>query len=214
MIRKGWEITIFIIIFISCGLILLSPILRWKATLPINRGMTAEEVIFETYPQLEKYECEYEYYAKWDYLFVFTETFDKFEKKYNYQFDIGYKNRNSGYILKLPGMTFGEIYDYKVGVITLDNKEVISFEIRRYFKTDYVIIFKERNAKGAEFFVNDKPMDRITFKKHNQTRWVYVTNNISQNFKIYAIYKDQVIDLIDASQIRNAFEEAGNGFFN
>lgn len=212
MIRKGWEIAIFIAIFVICGLLILSPIMRWKASLPINAGLTAEQVIEQEYPHVAQQEYNYDYTTKDNYMFLFVDKADAKEDSIGYNFYIGFKNSQSGYILKLPGLNFGDIYDLKVDANRLDNEEVLSLQVRRYFGSEYVIMLEQRNANGIEFFVNGEEMDSITYE--GDTKWIDVAKDLTDDFEIYAMYEGEKIDVVNGSQIISGFEESGYGLFN
>lgn len=212
MIRKGWEIAIFVAIFVISGLLILSPMMRWKASLPINAGMTAEQIIEQEYPHVAQQEYDYVYTTKDNYLFLFVDKADAREDSIGYNFDIGFKNSQSGYIVKLPGLNFGDIYDLKVAVTRLNNEEVLSLQVRRYFGSEYVIMLEQKDADGIEFFVNGEQMDSITYR--NDTKWIDVVKNPTNDFKIYAMYEGEKIDIANGSQIKSAFKESGYGLSN
>lgn len=202
MINVRWERALFIILFVVCLVIVGMQFIQIKATLPINAGMTPEQVIKVTYPKIVQDDRNYKYTIIDDYLFLCVET-----KPGYYDFDIGYRNDQSGFILELPGLVTGDIYKKEHKVVPLNGHRNIYVGVRRYFKSDFVITIIPININDIEFFSNDIKMESIYGDWNDDTRWIDVID-LSKDIEIHAVSKGEKIYVINLDEIREMFGES------
>lgn len=209
MIGRKLEIAVFVVIFFVCLFLTIPPILRIKAaTLPINVGMSADEVIKEAHPDIEQKGYDYRYTTQGDYLFVYVMTDNGIS-----EFNVGYKNDVSGYILNLPGLVGGDIADSRMGMITLGEDQALSILVKRYFDTDYIIMITELNKPDVTVYVDGVEMETIS-SPGGDVRWVHVITDLSQVNEIYAMYKGEKIHIASGQQIEKAFKEGSHAIIH
>lgn len=201
MIKKGFEITIFVLIFLVSAILFGQFLLHQKAELPLNVGITPEEVILSTYPEIEKEDLEYNYNIQNGYLLLYRETTDG-----KCEFEVGYKNDNSGYILELPGIFVrgSYIYDFKSFSIELENKSAVSIHAYKYFD-DYILEFRFIGEGDAEFFCDMIKIEPFICEATGKSKNIIVINDTSKTYMFTCDYNGKMYDLADTERIIDLF---------
>ena len=200
MIKRGFEITIFILIFFITGILLMPFFLQMKAKLPLNAGMTTEEVIISTYPELKDKDLYYNYKIENGYLLLYRETLDG-----NCKFEIGYKNDNSGYIIELPGVFLrGDISKIKTYITELENGFAVSININKYFDS-YILEFVRIGREDAEFYCNSNIIEPFMCEATGESKYILVIEDISQNYRFTCQSNGKTYDLVDMQTILDLY---------
>ena len=199
MLHYKAERAIFIIIFLVCFIVVgfYATDLKYNV-LPLNKGLTPEQVIENEFPQTGDKDLNYKYKIDGDYLFVCWES------GYNLcNFDFALRNHNSGFMFDVPGIKFGSNSKTNIGVFELDKKSITSV----IYKTDhhYIIEFHEIQKSDIHIFLNDTKIEPFTFDDAVNQYWVAVIADTDTMVEINCIYQGQRTHIFNADEIKSMF---------
>ena len=167
MLNHKLEKAIFIVIFIVVAVVIGYYATQMKAyILPINSELTPEKVIKLEYPEIERKHLDYHYFIKDDFLFLCFES----ETGYS-DFDIAFRNEESGFMFDVPGSTVGLIYKSQNKYTVLKNGPIINAYIRKYNNKYAVIILEPLDNSRVDVYINNKEMQELSFEGASNAVW-------------------------------------------
>ena len=166
--------------------------------MPINAGMTLEEVIESNYPDIEK--DDYKYIIQDNFAFI---TIEPQEGKGF--FKVAYKNDTSGYILELPGMLQGIIYDRESKPVLYKDSALAIPNYYKYFDKYYVVELSGFGLVDVEFYCKEKDLITLTLEDSGETKWYMVVSDLSEDFEIMCDFKSDAIHVINKQELLDLF---------
>jgi len=200
MLNSKAEKTIFIMIFIAFYIIFGYYAAQIKAyELPINKGLTPEQIIESEFSNIKQQNLNYKYFIKDDFLFVSID--------YNTgycDYDIAVKNKNSGFMFDVPGTIVGLIYQRKDIYTMLKDDKILQTTIYKY-GSKYAIVISDLFNRDINIYINDEEIDPFTFNNCLNTCWADVFSDVSKEFEIYCVYEGYRYHLVNETEIKAKF---------
>jgi|AGTN01.2.fsa_nt_gi hypothetical protein len=202
MLNTKTERGIFIIIFVIILFVvsLYATQLKYN-TLPINKGLSAEQVIEQEYPELKRNELQYKYVVIDKYLFVCRETYGGV-----LDFSFAFKNENSGFMFDIPGLkTGGTGIIIKSNGVNLPDSSI--FYIIYKVQSDYIVEIEDLKNLDLSIFCDENQLDHMAIEGQIGQYWVIVIKDIDSPKEIYCLYKGEKLEILNSADIKALFGE-------
>jgi hypothetical protein len=167
--------------------------------LPINKNLSPEQIIESEFADIKQYNQDYNYFIKDDFLFVSIKHSTGF-----CNYDIAFKNKNSGFMFNVPGTIVGSIYQrININTMLKDNKAVES-TIKKYGEK-YVIVISDLFNRDIDIYIDDVKIDPFTFDDCTNTCWADVFLDLSDECEIYGVFEGDKYHIANNTEIKSYF---------
>jgi len=205
MIHFKTERVIFAVLFIVLVLVagLIATNIK-ENDLDINKGKTPEEIIEETFPELNTKGLQYSFEVVDDFLFVYMETVTG-----HCDFDFGYKTEHSNYYFKIPGFSFfSERYNFKQGATELSDDELLYYYIYQIDSKYVVEIADLFGKRDIDIYNNGDLIKPRGFEGTLNQYWTMVIAdlNSTERYNVSCIYQGKEIHIINSEEIKSLYE--------
>jgi hypothetical protein len=196
------ERAIFIIIFIVCLQACVIFTSQVKANeLPINKGMTPEQVIESEYIK-QSGNLNYKYIIMGNIMFVCHEESPGF-----CSLGVAFRNPSSGFMFKVPGLFSWPIRNERNSYIDTGDAYMLGYTIGIYSSGYYIVIYDTFKKRDIDFYIDKKEMDMLELDNNTQRYWVGVINDLSDFNEVIGNYNSKQIHIIDAKELKAIFGE-------
>ena len=209
MINRTIEKIIFIIILVIIFVVTTIIITHIKIEeAPVNGNLSPDEVIQKELPvYADDTQLDYSYEIIGDTIFVLVDSATGVSQLYT-----GSRNPNSGFMFEQLNTIFFIKPDLLM-YIRVDGESSLALKISHEI-SDYVIEIKVlddfsilSNDDSDVCFIDQdgRSLDKLKHEGVRGTFWVDVLENITEDYKIIAEYKDRSITLVDSKAIQDFF---------